>query len=292
MVHNKCITSCAVTLILFFNTFCGVAEAKTTFFSILGDIVGGVADFVADASKDKHSGSSYVGNDVIVKRGEISLDGSKNKIYSRYADAGDIVAEQYFVLSEPAEIDIVMLGKSDFRPSTSISKRGNVLLATLTAGKDEEQRKSIVLRPGGYTVRTVAGDKRELGGLSCELYFTKKDFPFNGIDGVNTRESAVQLMADVPINDYFSCNTSPELPTKFYTFDMGYNGNISFLFQKTTNSCNVSCTLLNESGEEIYAWDETGDGQNVRSVYISAGKYYLKVQQTQADGGAYSLNIR
>lgn len=31
MVHNKCITSCAVTLILFFNTFCGVAEAKTTF---------------------------------------------------------------------------------------------------------------------------------------------------------------------------------------------------------------------------------------------------------------------
>ena len=39
MVHNKCIISCAVTLILFFNIFCGVAEAKTTFFSILGDMV-------------------------------------------------------------------------------------------------------------------------------------------------------------------------------------------------------------------------------------------------------------
>lgn len=292
MVRKNCIIFCVAAVILSINTFCGVAEAKTTFFSILGDIVGGVADFVADASKEKHSGSSYVVSGVVIKRGEISLDGSKNKIFTRYAEAGDVVAEQYFLLHEPAEINIVMLGKSDFRPVTSIMGKGNVVLATLTAINEEEQRRSIVLGPGGYTVRTVAGDKREVGGLSCELYFSKKDFPFNGIDGVNTRESARQLMADVPINDYFSCNTSPEMPVKFYTFDMGYNGNISFFIEKMTDICNISCTLLNESGEEIYAWDEAGDGQNVRSAYISAGKYYLKVQQAQADGGAYSLNIR
>lgn len=292
MVRKKCIIFFAAATMFSFNIFCGVAEAKTTFFSILGDIVGGVADFVADASKEKHSGSSYVGSGVVIKRGEISLDGSKNKIFTRYAEAGDVVAEQYFLLHEPAEINILMLGKSAFRPVTSIMGKGNVVFATLTAINEEEQRRSIVLGPGGYTVRTVAGDKREVGGLSCELYFSKKDLPFNGIDGVNTRESAVQLMADVPVNDYFSCNSSPEMPVKFYTFDMGYNGNISFLLQKMTDTCNISCTLLNESGEEIYAWDGAGDGQNVRSMYIPAGKYYLRVQQKQADGCAYSLNIR
>lgn len=294
MTGRKFIISFAVAATLSFNTLCGVAEAKTTFFSILGDILGGVADIMLDVSRSSSSNydSGSVSSGRVIKHGEISFDGSRNTIYSRTADAGEILAEQYFVLSYPAQIDASMCGKAAFRPLTSVTGMGGAVVESLTAGKDEEQKKSFVLGSGGYTVRTTAADKREEGVVSCELYFSKKDLQFNGIDGTNTQESAMQLMADVPVNDYFSCNPSQDERAKFYVFDMGYNGNINFSIQKATDICNLNCSLLNENGETVASWDEFCSGENVKSVYIPAGKYYLRVQQGNPEGGGYCLNIR
>lgn len=247
---------------------------------------------MADASKSSEQDSERVESGHTIRHGEINFDGSSISIYSRDAEAGDIFAEYYFVLSYPAQIDVLLHGKTVFRPVITITGMEGALNEQLTAGKDEEEKRSLVLGPGGYSVRIAAADTREMGGIGCDVSFSKKDLEFNGIYGTNTRDSAMQLMADVPVNDYFFCSLSQDEMAKFYTFDMSYNGNISFFFQKSTDICNLNCSLLNESGGLVDSWDEYCTGQNVKSVYIPAGKYYLKVQQGNSEGGAYSLNIR
>lgn len=291
MLKRKLLKKSAV---LFLATTMGISmmtgqvEAKS---NILNDIIGAILTPSGSSSSSRPKTNDFTPS---AKRVTLPLDGTYSSIYfpGGIFDKTGIVAEHYFELDRPAEVDLHFIGHVNRLFEHFVFDSDSNDLGGYVDNHDNATDRNIVLRPGRYVVKTKIYSGSSEKSVEFEVKGIKHDIYTTVTSEGYRRYDANVLYYNTEVVDYFPYATANEPNTKYYKFVLQSPMEIKLMMDKLSKSCDLVIYLLDEDESEIDSWYGIYDNHFEKVKYLNAGTYYLKIKRNSKKGAAYSIRIK
>lgn len=264
------------------------AEAKSSFIDSLLDAL------TKPSTTNTNRTRTTNNTDPMPQKVNLQLDGTYSSVYfPKGAFRHDsIVAEHYFELDKPAEVDLHFIGHTSRWFHNYVYDSDSNQLGSATSVLDNANDRNIVLSPGRYVVKTKVQSNSVNEDVNVELKGIKHDiYPTVTTIG-NRRYDANILYYNVETIDYFPYATHNEAESKYYKFVLQSAMEIKFIFEKISKNCDINIYLLDEDESELDSWSGIYNDHMEKTKYLNAGTYYLKLKRYDNNGSVYTIRIK
>lgn len=280
--------SILIATMITFGAMAGQAEAKS---NILNDIIGAILTPSGSSSSSRSRTNDFTPS---AKRVNLPLNGTYSNIYfpAGTFNKTSIVAEHYFELDKPAEVDFHFIGHVDRTFEHFVYDSDSNDLGGYVSNHDNATDRNIVLKPGRYVVKTKVYSGSSNKDIDFEIKGVKNDIYPTVTSSGHRRYDANVLYYNTENVDYFPYATNAESDTKYYKFVLQSPMEIKLMMDKLSKSCDITIYLLDEDESQIDHWYGIYDNHFEKNIQLSAGTYYVKIKRNSNKGAVYSIRIK